>query len=79
MDLPNYINKFIPFTEPQFIAKLIEINDNTQWPDGTNNYCDPIIVDNIYYMIILSGFEHFFTQEQLNSAVDYNDDWRKQQ
>ena len=78
MDLQtNYIGLFIPFSENDFLSKLQEINSNYIWPDGTSNYCDAIVFNNVFYMIILPGFEQFFTEDQLLSAVEYNPEWRQ--
>jgi hypothetical protein len=74
----NYQGKFVPFTKAKFEAKerLISnklLNDNSIYLGGIFNYANPIIdMYNKYWMVINNEILQYFTQTELNKAIDYN-------
>lgn len=77
MEEINYQGKFIPFTKKQFEAKdrLISntvLEDESKYLEGVFNYANPIIGANgKYYMVLNNEVLSYFTQAELDLAVDF--------
>lgn len=73
----NYQGKFIPFTKAKFEAKdqLISntvLEDESKYMEGVFNYANPIIGANgKYYMVLNNEVLSYFTQAELDLAVDF--------
>jgi hypothetical protein len=77
-EIINYQGKFIPFTKAKFEAKdrLISnsiLNDNSIYLGGIFNYANAIIdINNKYWMVLNNEILQYFTETELNKAIDYN-------